>query len=84
MGIRDEDLEAFLDEVTIEKGPIYPGSNKWTIFYLAHQIGRCQMSANPNDGAVDGTDESWEANNLYVYDGSLLPTTVDVNPTITI
>ncbi|KAG8052814.1 hypothetical protein GUJ93_ZPchr0001g32043 [Zizania palustris] len=71
-------------EVTIEKGPIYPGSNKWTIFYLAHQMGSCRMSSSPNDGAVDDTSESWEANNLYVYDGSLLPTAVGVNPTITI
>ncbi|KAF0930345.1 hypothetical protein E2562_032188 [Oryza meyeriana var. granulata] len=60
-GVRDEDLEAFLDE-----------------------MGSCRMGASPKDGAVDGAGESWEAEGLYVCDGSLLPTAVGVNPMITI
>jgi choline dehydrogenase-like flavoprotein len=49
-----------------------------------HPLGSCRMASGPKQGAVDGSGESFEVKNLFVADGSIIPTSLGVNPQITI
>lgn len=42
------------------------------------------MGVTPKNSAVQPTGETWEVKNLYVADGSVFPTSVGVNPMVTI
>lgn len=52
--------------------------------YTAHQISSCRMAAKNEDGPVDSLGELYCCENLYVADGSILPTSLGINPMITI
>jgi choline dehydrogenase-like flavoprotein len=44
-----------------------------------HPLGSAKMSAREEDGVVKPTGETWTADNLFVADGSVLPTSIGVN-----
>jgi choline dehydrogenase-like flavoprotein len=50
----------------------------------AHVMGGCGMGADPRTSVVDGTGRHHQLENLYVFDGSTFPTSLGVNPQLSI
>jgi choline dehydrogenase-like flavoprotein len=76
---QDTDFDGYLRTVQAD------GTRKNDIALLsAHQMSSCRMGANPAVGALDPTGETFEVRNLFVADGSALPTATGVNPMLTI
>ncbi len=49
-----------------------------------HPLGTCRMAADPKGGAIDAGLESFEVERLFVADGSIFPSSLGVNPQLTI
>ena len=49
-----------------------------------HTLGTCRMGNNPKDSVVNKYGKSHDISNLFIIDGSVLPTSSGVNPAATI
>jgi len=49
-----------------------------------HPLGTCRMGATAEHSVVDPDGQSWELEELFVADGSIVPTSLGVNPQETI
>jgi len=47
-----------------------------------HPLGSCRMSATKESGVVDPEGRVWGTRELYVVDGSIVPTSLGVNPQV--
>jgi len=56
----------------------------WTGLISTHTQGGCRMGDDPSRSVVDRNGESHEVKGLFVGDGSLVPRTLSVNPSLTI
>ncbi len=50
----------------------------------AHLVGAARMGADPRSSVVDKFGRSWDVPNLFVMDGSVMPTQGSANPGLTI
>jgi choline dehydrogenase-like flavoprotein len=50
----------------------------------AHLVGGCRMGETPEESVVDAGHRVWGVPNLYVADGSVMPTQGAANPALTI
>jgi choline dehydrogenase-like flavoprotein len=55
-----------------------------TIKRYAHLVGGCRMASRPEEGVVDADLRCFSVPNLYITDGSVLPTQGSANPALTI
>lgn len=79
--IKEEGLSGFGYEFTHELNDI-----NWSHNYssAAHHVGTCRMSETPESGVVDKNLKVHGIKNLYVCDGSVFPTSGNVNSSFTI
>jgi choline dehydrogenase-like flavoprotein len=56
----------------------------WSSLATTHMQGSCRMGADPSSSVVDSNGESHDVRRLYVGDGSAIPRTLSVNPSLTI
>ncbi len=49
-----------------------------------HPQGSCRMGADPDASVVNADGETHDVKGLYVADASLLPTSIIVNPQVTV
>jgi choline dehydrogenase-like flavoprotein len=59
------------------------GPNRHTLF-SAHQMGGCAMGSDPRTSVVDEHGRHHDFDNLWITDGSIFPTSLGVNPQLSI
>jgi len=74
-GVGPDDLDAFPFE-TIKATKLESSSQ--------HPLGTCHMGTSPSSSVVDPWCRTWDVPNVWVADGSVLPTSLGVNPQLTI
>ncbi|HLK44686.1 MAG TPA: GMC family oxidoreductase N-terminal domain-containing protein, partial [Acidimicrobiales bacterium] len=78
---RLDDSLAFSREVLLAAGA---KQVLWSGIASTHVQGSCRMGDDPEVSVVDRNAETHEVKRLYVGDGSLVPRTLSVNPSLTI
>jgi cholesterol oxidase len=82
------ELEDAMRKLSGALGGVYIPSPLWTLdrrtLLTAHPLGGCAMAADPADGVVDDRGAVHGYPDLFVVDGSIVPTALSRNPTATI
>ena len=55
-----------------------------TIDRYAHLVGGCRMGTDPDESVCDSDHRVWGVPNLFIADGSVMPTQGSANPALTI
>ena len=85
--VTQEDKKRFSSARVMCKEALLAGGAKETLdtVYLSHHVqGSCRMGEDSSRSVVDSTCESHDIKNLYIADGSVIPSVLDVNPSLTI
>jgi cholesterol oxidase len=81
-------MERTMGAISEAAGGRYAGSPlyRWPFRRVAtaHPLGGCSMGDDPATSVVDDRGEVWGYPGLYVVDGSIVPSALAVNPSLTI
>ena len=50
----------------------------------AHLVGGCRMGSDPERSVIDSDHRAWGVPNLFIADGSVMPTQGSANPALTV
>ena len=82
------EMESALKTLSAAAGGKYQPSPLWAWplrkLLTAHPLGGCAMSDSPQSGVANEFGELWNYPNLFVTDGSTIPTALAINPSATI
>lgn len=84
MGENDKALVEAAGDVMTRMHEAAGAEEAITIDRYAHLVGGCRMAADATRGVVDRDLRSFAVPNLYITDGSVLPTQGSANPALTI
>jgi len=71
------------DEISLKLSTARYGPNE-IVMFSAHPLSSCRMGVDPRTSVVDQSGESHEVQGLYLCDGSIVPTSLGVNPQVTL
>ncbi|HVU79294.1 MAG TPA: GMC family oxidoreductase [Gaiellaceae bacterium] len=83
-GENDKKVVAFARNVLNEIWDGAGAEDTLTIDRYAHLVGGARMGFTPDDSVVDSSHRVWGVDNLFVVDGSVLPTQGAANPALAI
>ena len=62
--------------IHIEEGMSFPGNSN-------HEMGTARMGRDPKSSVLNGFNQMHEVKNVFITDGSFMPSTGSVNPSLT-
>jgi choline dehydrogenase-like flavoprotein len=84
LGENDRALTAYAKNVLAEIWAGTEAMDTLTIDRYAHLVGGARMGFSADDSVVDASHRVWGIDNLFVVDGSVMPTQGAANPALTI
>ena len=73
----NEMMEAYgCKNIRIEEGMSFPGNSN-------HEMGTARMGRDPKTSVLNGFNQMHEVKNVFITDGSFMPSTGSVNPSLT-
>jgi choline dehydrogenase-like flavoprotein len=84
LGENDKAVVAHAKNVLAEIWDGAAAMDTLTIDRYAHLVGGARMGFSPDDSVVDSSHRVWGIDNLFVVDGSVMPTQGSANPALTI
>lgn len=83
-GENERRLTAHAESVLTQILQLAGGRDIWRYERYAHVLGTCRMGTDPNESVVDPNGRLFGIPNLFVADASVFPSSLSVNPALTI